>query len=43
MLQVDPKKRISGAEALQHPWIKKYLSMKAGDVEDIKLNQDIIT
>ena len=42
MLQVDPKKRISGSEALQHPWIKRFLTIKDSEIDN-KLNSDIIS
>ena len=43
MLVVDPKLRITGAEILWDPWIKKFgKSVKVGDEED-KLDPDVIS
>jgi len=37
-IEIDPEKRISAQEVLDHPWIKKHIS---NEIEDVPLNHQI--
>ena len=42
MLNVDPMKRVTGSDALKHPWIMKYSKVRSDEVQ-AKLNPHIIS
>ena len=35
LLVVDPRKRITGAQALNHNWFKRFHEVKKGDQDDL--------